>query len=39
MKNSIYELKNIANVVKDIYDYAMNKFINFDDNRALKYSF
>lgn len=35
-KNSISELKNIANVVEDIYAYTMNGFINFDNNKVLK---
>jgi len=36
MEDSISELKNVVNAVKDIYDYTMNCFINFDNNKALK---
>ena len=36
MEDSISELKNVVNAVKDIYDYTMNSFINFDYNKALK---
>ena len=36
MGDSIYELKNVVNAVKDIYAYTMNCFINFDHNKALK---
>lgn len=36
MEDSIYELKNVVNAVKEIYDYTMNSFINFDYNEALK---
>lgn len=36
MEDSISELKNVVNAVKDIYDYTMNSFINFDYYKALK---
>ena len=36
MDDSISELKNVVNAVKDIYDYTMNSFINFDYNKAIK---
>ena len=36
MEDSIYELKNVVNAVKEIYEYTMNSFINCDYNKALK---
>lgn len=36
MEDSISELKNVVNAVKEIYDYTMNSFINFDYNEAFK---
>lgn len=36
LEDSISELKNVVNAVKEIYDCTMNSFINFDYNEAFK---